>query len=399
MEVRVDDQWGDGPSAGLPAEAKSVGDRVSSGDAVVSAAAIRYVGASRSTNTARAYAADWARFSRWCQQQAHNPLPADPGTVANYLAEHADLLRDDGTFVYAPSTMSRWVATINGRHREAGFLPPGAHEGVARVLAGIRRDRASPPKRAEALGLTMLRTVLDAIPRGGWPQALIGRRDTAILLMGFAGAFRRSELSGLVVDNVVIHLDDGLRVRLATSKTDQEAAGAVVALPYGHDPVTCPPCAYARWLEVLSAVNDLALEAAGTRTALMRQRLMRIVLDSFDPSVHVCRLPSVAAWRSMLPALMPVFSPVTKSGAVQRRALSADTINAVVRRRIRTAGMSADGFSAHSLRAGFITDALTAGADYHSVMRQTRHKRTDTVELYARERAPLVNNAVTRLGL
>ncbi len=395
----MDEQQGDAPAVVVPPGAASVGERDGDSGSVVSAAAVRYVRASRSTNTARAYAADWERFGRWCELHADSPLPADPGTVANYLAEHADLLRDDGTSVYAPATISRWVATINGRHREAGFLPPGAHEGVARVLAGIRRDRATPPKRAEALGLAMLRTVLEAIPRGGWPQALIGRRDTAILLMGFAGAFRRSELAGLVVDNVVIHLDDGLRVRLATSKTDQEAAGAVVALPYGHDPVTCPPCAYARWLEVLSAVGGTSPQSAGARPELMRQQLMRVVLDPFDPSVHVCRLPSVTAWRSTLPALTPVFSPVTKSGVVQHRAVSADTIHAVLRRRIRAAGLSADGFSAHSLRAGFITDALTAGADYHSVMRQTRHKRTDTVELYARERAPLTNNAVTRLGL
>lgn len=395
----MDEQQGDGPPVVVPSKAASVGERDSGGGSVVSAAAIRYVRASRSTNTARAYAADWERFRRWCESHARSSLPADPETVANYLAEHADLLRDDRTCVYAPATISRWVATINGRHREGGFLPPGAHEGVARVLAGVRRDRATPPKRAEALGLAMLRTVLEAIPRGGWPQALIGRRDTAILLMGFAGAFRRSELAGLVVENVVVHLDDGLHVRLATSKTDQEAAGAVVALPYGHDPVTCPPCAYARWLEVLSAVNGPILQTADARAASMRQRLMQVVLDPFDPSVHVCRLPSVTAWRSTLPALTPVFSPVTKSGVVHHRGVSADTINAVVRRRIRTAGLSADGFSAHSLRAGFITDALTAGADYHSVMRQTRHKRTDTVELYARERAPLTNNAVTRLGL
>lgn len=393
------DELGDVPGVVLPSPAGQVGDSVSEDASVVSAAANRYVRASRSSNTARAYAGDWARFSRWCQLQAHESLPADAGTVANYLAEHADLLRDDGTYVYAPATLSRWVATINGRHREAGLLPPGAHEGVARVLAGIRRDRATPPKRAEALGLTMLRVVLEAIPRVGWPQALIGRRDAAILLMGFAGAFRRSELAGLVVDDVVIHIDDGLRVRLATSKTDQEAAGAVVALPYGHDPVTCPPCAYARWLAVLSAVKGTALQADSASHPTKRQRLMRIVLEPFDPTVHVCRLPSVATWRSTLPALTPVFSPITKSGAVQERGVSGDTINAVVRRRIRTAGMSADGFSAHSLRAGFITDALTAGADYHSVMRQTRHKRTDTVELYARERAPLTNNAVTRLGL
>jgi hypothetical protein len=93
---------------------------------------------------------------------------------------------------------------------------------------------------------------------GGWPTGVAARRDAALLLIGFAGAHRRSELVALTLADVTLHGTDGLHVRLRRSKTDQEARGAVKALPYGRDPVTCPPCAYVRWRQILLAWDTAA---------------------------------------------------------------------------------------------------------------------------------------------
>ena len=98
----------------------------------------------------------------------------------------------------------------------------------------------------------------------GWPAGVGARRDMAVLLMGFAGAHRRGELTALTLADITLHPTDGVLVRLRTSKTDQEAHGTVTALPYGRDPVTCPPCAYLRWRQILTAW-DTAAGGAGRR--------------------------------------------------------------------------------------------------------------------------------------
>ncbi|HEY7815964.1 MAG TPA: hypothetical protein VIC62_22155 [Nakamurella sp.] len=114
---------------------------------------------------------------------------------------------------------------------------------------------------------------------------MAARRDTALLLMGFAGAFRRSELVGLAVADVTRHRTDGLHVRLRTSKTDQEATGRVVALPFGRDPATCPPCAWVRWRELLHAADTAPAEkrrAAVMRVLRRQAALDRVVGDKDD---------------------------------------------------------------------------------------------------------------------
>src|SRR5690606_39408244 len=105
-----------------------------------------------------------------------------------------------------------------------------------------------------------IRTILTAMRAepadGGWAHRVADRRDAALLLMGLAGALRRSELTGLVVSDVVPHRADGLYVTVRRSKTDRSARGRTVTLPYGSDPHTCPVCAYRRWREVLDACDE-----------------------------------------------------------------------------------------------------------------------------------------------
>lgn len=190
----------------------------------------RAIGVSKSENTRRAYVSDWLRFERWCTAQGHGVLPADPLVVAAYLAEAAELRDEAGGRAYAPATLTRWVAAIGHRHRAAGHTAPGSAEVVSATLSGIRRSYAAagdrPPKRvAPLLAEDVVAIAAARQAADGWAARVYERRDSALLLMGFAGAFRRSELAGLEIGDITRHRHDGLHVRLRRSKTDQDGAG------------------------------------------------------------------------------------------------------------------------------------------------------------------------------
>jgi len=222
-------------------------------------------------------------------------------------------------------------------------------------------------------------------------------------LMGFAGAHRRGELVGLTLADVTLHSTDGVHVRLRTSKTDQEAHGTVKALPYGRDPVTCPPCAHVRWRQVLHAWDTT--DPDGRRRAVMtvlRRQTATAGSGGDDGEIepqHCCRGARFAEPADPDRALFP---SVHATGAIGSKPMTGHAINEMIRRRAAAAGFTAAQVArlgGHSLRAGFVTEAFRAGADAHAIMRQTGHRSPAMLEVYAREHAPLVGNAVTRLGL
>jgi len=354
------------------------------------------VDASTAANTKAAYRSDWARFTTWCTAGGHQPLPAHPLTVAAYLTEAAAEQTGPGRWLYAPATLTRWCSSINQFHTAAHCDPPGRDEIVRRALSGIRRLRTRPPARRAPLLLDDLRTLLTALTRevAGWPGGVAARRDAALLLLGFATAARRSELAGLTIGDVTVHRVDGLHVRLRKSKTDQEGRGAVKAVPYGRDPATCPPCAYTRWRLLLDA-SDKAIDGRQRRPVL--RELHRQVRDA-GVDGHVCRvdLPDPPDLGRAL------FPRVHKTGFIGAAAMGGPAVNQVIARRATTACYTAAQIAklgGHSLRAGFVTEAFRQGADAHAIMRQTGHRNPAILEVYAREHAPLVNNAVTKLGL
>ena len=225
--------------------------------------------ASTATATKKAYRSDWQRFATWAGRRRFPPLPTPPAVLAHYLTEAAAEQTGVGTWRYAPATLTRWVASINQVHTPAGLDAPGRSEVVRRALSGIRRIRATPPNRRAPLLLSDIRLLLTSLTAeaGDWPTGVAARTDAALLLMGFAGAHRRPELVALTLADVTLHSTDGLHVRLRRSKTDQEARGGVKALPYGRDPVTCPPCAYVRWRQILQAWDST--DPDGRRRAVM----------------------------------------------------------------------------------------------------------------------------------
>jgi len=368
------------------------------------------VGASTAAATKAAYRSDWARFERWATAAGHSVLPAPPLVVAAYLTAAAGERKVDGGPRFSSASLSRWASSINQIHTAAGLGAPGRSEVVRRALSGVRRSRKIPPKRRSPLLLADVRNLLEQLQPSmlGWPAGMAAHRDAALLLMGFAGAHRRSELTALRIGDVTVHAADGLHVRIRSSKTDQEGAGTVRALPYGRDPLTCPPCALVRWRALL-----LAYGAGGRSPAMAQMRHQ-------DPATEHCCRSNVDGWNTAVTdsasgdesaenaaGSVPVgerwlFPTVHKTGQPSGKPMTGDAVAMMIQRRASDAGYTAaqvDLLGGHSLRSGFVTEAFRAGADAHSIMRQTGHKDPKMLEVYAREFAPLTGNAVLKLNL
>ncbi|QOW01589.1 tyrosine-type recombinase/integrase [Rhodococcus pyridinivorans] len=347
---------------------------------------------SRSESTRRNYAADWQRFTAWCQREGHVALPAHPLTVAAYLLDAASTVTQAGERAYSPATLARWVAGIGYHHRRAGHPAPGADDLVAATLSGIRRDYAAAGQRPRTPRAPLLTAdIVTIVERaradsGSWAAEVLERRDSAIFLVGFAGAFRRSELVALTCSDVSLHRLDGLHIKLRKSKTDQEGRGSIRALPFTHSHVSCPPCAWMRWAQVVAAFDT------GGRPAVIR------LLRTAEPfEAHVCR-----GSRPRMAPSSPWLRAIRKHGNLSDTVLSGAAVHKAIRRRAEQAGYDPDivkQLGGHSLRAGFVTQAFRNGASAHAIMRQTGHTTPAMLETYAREHAPLIGNAVTNLGL
>lgn len=334
-------------------------------------AAFQLAEAAMAPATRAAYRADWTLFQHWCQSHDVRALPADPAAVANYVAEAAVRL--------APATIARQLAAINKVHAAAGLNPPGAHPTVATVMSGLRRSAARPPRRMRPLVRDGVVSVIEAMDRRSWPAGIASARDACLLLFGFAGAFRRSELVAIDVGHVLQHPKDGLHIRILRSKTDQEGVGMIKALPYGASPSTCPVCVWHRWIELRIA------DRAGQ---------MAILLDR--ETGHICR---ERAQSDLIPDTAPAFVPIRRNGELGAGRLSGQAVNDMVQRRVSNAGLGDSGFGSHSMRAGFVVQAIEAGATDRQIARQTGHRSMQSITVYDRENRPLRGNAVTRLGL
>jgi integrase len=349
--------------------------------------------AAHSTNTLAAYRADWTRFSQWCLQHRLTALPAEPAVVAAYVAEAANTPAASGRSApwhYSPATLARWVATINKAHDLSKLPAPGRSPDVRDTLAGIRRRRATPPKRKTPLLFADLEHLVAAVEVTGWPGTPGALRNRCLLIMGWVGAFRRAELAALSVDDVTLHPDDGLHVLIRVSKTDPEAQGRTYALPYARQAGLCAPCAWLRWRSVIDAADGVDGGPGGRAGVMRATRGLRV-------DVHVCRTSQPAA-RPVGGGTKSLFRAVKANGAVGGP-INGHVVAAVVKAAAVAVGFSPERIGGHSLRAGFVTQAFRSGATAHAIMRQTGHRDPKTLEIYARESAPLVGNAVTQLGL
>lgn len=352
------------------------------------------VSGSVADTTRSSYAASWSRFEGWCRSHGHRPLPADPEALATFLLEFEQLVEADGRPSYAPSTLTAWTAGINAAHRAAGHPPPGQADVVRRVLASIRRGRATAPQRVAPLRpshiTAMVSTARAAAVAGSWRTMVTERRNTALLIWGFDSACRESELVGL--DDVDVEwVDEGLVLHVRRSKTDQEAKGQRKAIPRRRSVDRCGVCAWVRLQELLVA-QDLGGATAVVRALRDNRKI---------PDVHVCHRPDGFAETRVGDTAVsprPVFraiSPATAGGFTDRR-IHRETVRQVLLAEARRAGLPPELVSrlgGHSMRAGFVTTALRAGAAPYEVRRQTGHISDRTVDIYRRD-DPHVGNPV-----
>src|SRR5215813_1516193 len=271
--------------------------------------------------TRRAYGSDFRIFEAWCAGRGTTALPATAETVAAFLA--AEVERG-----IRPSTIGRRVAAVRYAHKLAGHAVPTDDERVKATVRGIRRSLGTAPRKKTPA--TAERVIAMTLATGDGVKAL---RDRALLLLGFAGAFRRSELVALDCEDIE-ETEAGLKITIRKSKTDQEGAGATIAIVPGS--VACPVAALKAWRD-----------AAGISSG-------------------------------------PVFRSVRKGGKVGSR-LSAQSVADVVKAAAENVGLDPALFAGHSLRAGFLTSAAKRGASVFKMMDQSRHRSVDTLRGYVRD--------------
>lgn len=296
-----------------------------------------YLEHSKSENTKMAYRTDWKQFSEWCKKNELNNLPADAETVVYYITYLGKTLK--------ASSIKRKMAAISQRHETAGYPSPTKTPLVKGVWEGLQRSIGIKEEGKDALWLEDLRKVIEVIPK----NKLIGIRNRALLVVGWAGALRRSEIVNLNTEDIK-KTHEGIVLNLVRSKTDQKGEGQVVALPYGSNPNTCPVRLLEDWLTA-SGISEGAL-----------------------------------------------FRRIDRHGNILGR-LTPQSIRLIVKNCCEKVGLDPDKYGAHSLRSGFCSTAAKVGKAEHQIMKQTRHKRSDSLQRYIKKANLFDDNAASGIGL
>jgi site-specific recombinase XerD len=296
-----------------------------------------FIRASKAENTLRGYKADWRDFCGWCEARGLQPLPAMADAVAAYIAECARSLK--------VGSIQRRLNAIAEAHKAMGLESPTHAPIVRNTMKGIRRTKGTAPSQKSPALTDDIRAMVEATDPG-----LIGLRDRALILLGFASAFRRSELVRLATDDCIFS-KDGLTVTLRRSKTDQTGEGRRIGIPYGSNPDTCPVRNLQEWMEQAGIADGR------------------------------------------------LFRSINRHGQVQARGLSGIDVARIVKKLAVRAGLDAAKYAGHSLRAGHATAAAIAGASERSIMNQTGHRSVQMVRRYIREGSLFRENSGGKLGL
>lgn len=312
----------------------------------------RYAGKARAANTIRGYRSDWKEWCTWCAERGFDPLPAAPEAISRYLT---DLARHGAKV----GTMSRRLSALRFVHRLHEMDDPTEHPRVVVVWEGVQREHGAAPDQAEPLMPPELTQILDACPptrtwKGKRPDEpdLAGLRDRALLSVGFFAALRRSELAALRIADLE-ERTRGLVIHLPRSKTNQTGAQDELAiLPHISDQRLAPIEHLRRWIEAaeLHDPDDLVFRSVDRHNKLGNE-------------------------------------------------ISGTAINTLVQRAIQRAGLDPTNYSAHSLRAGFVTYAHLRGASDRAIAHQTRHGSLASIGTYIRIEEAFEDNAATQLGL
>ena len=296
---------------------------------------------SKSKNTLRAYKSDFKHFASFCSKHGFKSLPTEPKIVALYL-----------TFLSKTSkisTLRRRLVSVSMLHKIKGHYLDTKHPIIIENLLGIKRTIGSYQKGKKPILINDLKTIINVISEEKIKE-INKLRDISLILIGFGGGFRRSELISINYEDLEF-VTEGLKIRLKRSKTDQYGEGIIKGLPYFENEIYCPVRNLKKWLKISNIKTG------------------------------------------------PIFRRFIKGSKLSEYRLTDQTVVLLIKKYLQLAGIENSNYSGHSLRSGFATVAADSGADERSIMAMTGHKTTQMVRRYIKEANIFKNNALNKIKI
>jgi site-specific recombinase XerD len=297
---------------------------------------------SKAKNTIRAYKSDFDNFSLFCVQNGFKSLPSEPKIVSLYLTHLS-------TKDIKMSTLKRRLVSIGVIHKLKGYYLDTKHPSIIENLMGIKRRKGSIQKGKKPLLINNLKLLINVIDQDK-DNDIKKLRDKTIILIGFSGGFRRNEIVSLDFDDLDF-VEEGLKINLKRSKTDQFGEGLVKGLPYFNNSQYCPVLTLKKWIEV-SNINSGAL-----------------------------------------------FRRFSKGSKLTNNRLTDQTVALLIKKYLKLAGIESKNYSGHSLRSGFATSAAESGVEERNIMAMTGHKSPEMVRRYIKEANIFKNNPLNKIKI
>ena len=296
---------------------------------------------SRANNTLRAYKSDFKDFEAFCYKHSLNSLPSEPKIISLYLTH----LSKNSKI----STLRRRLVSISMVHKLKGYYLDTKHPIIVENLMGIKRVMGSIQKSKKPILINHLKSIINVINNKNIDE-LKKFRDKSIILIGFGGGFRRSELISIDHEDLEF-VTEGLKITIRRSKTDQFGEGMIKGLPYFSNKIYCPVNNLKKWLEISKIKSG------------------------------------------------PIFRRFSRGISLTDKRLTDQSVVLLIKEYLNLAGIENKDFAGHSLRSGFATVAAESGADERSIMTMTGHKTTQMVRRYIKEANIFKNNALNKVKI
>tara|TARA_B110001454_G_C12636555_1_gene399349 strand:- start:49 stop:1002 length:954 start_codon:yes stop_codon:yes gene_type:complete len=296
---------------------------------------------SKANNTLRAYKSDFKDFGAFCSKHGFNSLPTEPKIISIYLTH----LSKNSKI----STLRRRLVAISMVHKLKGHYLDTKHPIIIENLMGIKRTKGSMQKGKKPLLINHLKSIINVIDEQNYNE-IKKARDKTIILIGFGGGFRRTELISIDHEDLEF-APEGVKITIKRSKTDQFGEGMIKGLPYFSNENYCPVINLKKWIELSNTKSG------------------------------------------------PIFRRFVKGSRLTNYRLTDQSVALLIKNYLNLAGIENANYSGHSLRSGFATVAAESGADERSIMAMTGHKTTQMVRRYIREANIFKNNALNKIKL
>ena len=296
---------------------------------------------SKATNTLRAYKSDFKDFELFCSKHSFNSLPTEPKVVSLYLTHLSTSCK--------MSTLRRRLVSIGVVHKLKGHYLDTKHPIIIENLLGIKRKKGSIQTGKKPILINHLKQIINVIDEQKI-EKIKKLRNRTLILVGFGGGFRRTELVSINYEDLDF-VEEGVKITLRRSKTDQFGEGTIKGLPYFVNEKYCPVLSLKNWL-TLSKIKS-----------------------------------------------GPIFKRFAKGSIITNHRLTDQSVVLIIKECLKIAGIENQNFSGHSLRSGFATVAAESGADERSIMAMTGHKTTQMVRRYIREANIFKNNALNKIKI